>query len=87
MRSRASTAGVAPSGAALRYRETLKSLEQRLDPEAWVQVHRSAVVPLREVQCLLRGPAGARVRLADGAEVPVSVTYLARLEAALAARG
>jgi DNA-binding LytR/AlgR family response regulator len=69
------------------HRETLKSLEQRLDPEAWVQVHRSAVVPLREVRCVLRGPAGARVRLADGAEVPVSATYLARLEAALAARG
>jgi two-component system, LytTR family, response regulator len=68
------------------HRETLKSLEQRLDPAAWVQVHRSAIVPLREVRCVLRGPAGARVGLVDGAEVPVSATYLARLEAALAGR-
>jgi two-component system LytT family response regulator len=67
------------------HRETLRSLEQRLDPEAWVQVHRSAIVPLREVRSVLRGPAGVRVALADGAEVPVSATYLARLEAALAA--
>ena len=67
------------------HRETLKSLEQRLDPDAWVQVHRSAIVPLREVRCVLRGPAGVRVVLVDGGEVPVSATYLARLEAALAA--
>jgi two-component system LytT family response regulator len=67
------------------HRETLKSLEQRLDPEAWVQVHRSAIVPLREVRCVLRGSAGVRVMLVDGAEVPVSATYLARFEAALAA--
>ena len=67
------------------HRETLKSLEQRLDPEAWVQVHRSAIVPLREVRCVLRGPAGVRVGLVDGTEVPVSATYLARLDAALAA--
>lgn len=67
------------------HRETLKSLEQRLDPAAWVQVHRSAIVPLREVRSVLRGPAGVRLELVDGTEVPVSATYLARLEAALAA--
>ncbi|MGH9885280.1 MAG: LytR/AlgR family response regulator transcription factor [bacterium] len=67
------------------HRDTLKSLEQRLDPAAWVQVHRSTIVPLREVRCVLRGPAGVRVALVDGAEVPVGATYLARLDAALAA--
>jgi two-component system LytT family response regulator len=67
------------------HRETLKSLEQRLDPEAWVQVHRSAIVPLREVRSVLRGLAGVRVELVNGTEVAVSATYLPRLEAALAA--
>jgi hypothetical protein len=42
-------------------------------------------VPLREVRCVLRGPAGVRVGLIDGTEVPVSATHLARFEAALAA--
>jgi DNA-binding LytR/AlgR family response regulator len=69
------------------HRETLKSLERRLDPGEWMQVHRSAIVPLREVRSVVRGAAGARVRLADGTEVPVSAAHLARLEAALAARG
>jgi two-component system LytT family response regulator len=60
------------------HRETMRSLEQRLDPDAFVQVHRSVIVPVREVRSLLRAPA--RICLADGSEVPVSASHLARLE-------
>lgn len=65
-------------------RATLQSLEARLDPAAFVRVHRSYVVRLDEVR-EVRGAAGGdgTVLLRDGAELPVSRTYRERLLDAL----
>jgi len=54
-------------------RESLASLEQRLDPERFVRVHRSAIVRLANVRELRSAAAGESVLvLRDGTRVPVS---------------
>ncbi len=54
-------------------RERMKTLASRLDPEAFVRVHRSAIVRLDEIELLLRGSGGDYgVRLQDGTTVSVS---------------
>lgn len=62
-------------------RETMAALEARLDPGAFLRVHRSAIVNLDRVR-ELRPCAGGdyRVLLADGAELRLSRGYRARLE-------
>ena len=59
-------------------RTPLKELVTQLDPEQFVQVHRSVVVNLRSVAHVTRGPnETADVHLKGRAEVlPVSRTYL-----------
>jgi two-component system LytT family response regulator len=54
-------------------RESLSSLEARLDRRQFVRVHRSALVNLEHIR-EIRTPAGgeASVRLRSGAEVPLS---------------
>jgi hypothetical protein len=55
------------------HRETLRSLERRLDPVRFRRVHRSAVVNLDFVRSVRNGPGGEWVlTLETGAVVPVS---------------
>jgi two-component system, LytTR family, response regulator len=68
-------------------RETMGSLEARLDPQRFFRVHRSAIVNLdrvREVQFLFRGEHV--VILHDGTKLKLSRGRLDRLEAMLAGR-
>ena len=54
-------------------RESLASLEQRLDPSRFIRVHRSAIVPLDRVREMRSGSTGEWVLvLRDGTRVPVS---------------
>jgi two-component system LytT family response regulator len=54
-------------------RESLASLEQRLDPERFIRVHRSAIVRLDRVREMRSAAAGESVLvLRDGTRVPVS---------------
>lgn len=59
-------------------RTSLKELVARLDPEQFVQVHRSVAVNLRSIDHLVRGEnETARIHLKQRAEVlPVSRSYL-----------
>ena len=66
-------------------RETLKSLESRLDPARFLRVHRSAIVRIDLVRELKPQPSGDyQLRLDGGARVPMSRGYrdavLARLD-------
>ena len=54
-------------------RERMKTLASRLDPSAFVRVHRSAIVRLDEVELILRSGGGDyAVRLEDGTTLSVS---------------
>jgi two-component system LytT family response regulator len=54
-------------------RERMQTLEERLDPAAFIRVHRSAIVRLDRIDALLRSSGGDyAVRLKDGTELPVS---------------
>ena len=62
-------------------RQTLTELEQQLDPERFVRVHRSAIVNVdrvREIHPLFRGDCA--LVLADGARVKLSRTHRDRFE-------
>jgi two-component system, LytTR family, response regulator len=75
------------SGKAHLLRETMGSLEARLNPERFFRVHRSAIVNLdrvREVQLLFRGEH--LVILHDGTQLKLSRNRLEKLEAMLAGR-
>lgn len=66
-------------------RSTLAALEQRLDPEVFVRIHRDTLVHLDHVRGIQRWPGGGgyRVVLADGTERPIARRYQPRLEARL----
>ena len=67
-------------GASHLYRATLAELEQRLDSEVFVRVHRSAIVNLERVARVEPFFHGEYVlTLADGTRVTCSRTYSARL--------
>ena len=54
-------------------RESLASLEQRLDPNRFIRVHRSAIVPLDRVREMRSVAPGESVLvLRDGTRIPVS---------------
>jgi two-component system LytT family response regulator len=54
-------------------RRSLRWLEERLDPDAWVRVHRSAIVNVRRLVEIRRlGPEEHAAVLRGGREVPVS---------------
>ena len=54
-------------------RESLASLERRLDPDAFVRVHRSAIIRLDRVRELRSSPfGGSTIILRDGTQIPVS---------------
>ena len=65
------------------HRETMRSLGERLDPAEFVQVHRSAIVAVREVRSVQRTSAGTLVKLASGEAVPVGATFVAQLHRVL----
>jgi two-component system LytT family response regulator len=61
-------------------RETLSELERRLDPEAFIRIHRSAIVrieSIREVESLFHGDYEAVLR--SGERLPVGRRYRERL--------
>ncbi|HET6204972.1 MAG TPA: response regulator [Planctomycetota bacterium] len=65
-------------------RETMASLEGRLDPARFVRIHRSTIVNLdrvRELEPLFHGDYAVRLR--DGTRLTMSRGYRARLERAL----
>lgn len=64
------------AGANYLHRESLASLEQRLDPAKFLRIHRSAIVRRAAVTRVRTGPFAALVAvLSDGAEVRVGRTY------------
>jgi two-component system LytT family response regulator len=65
-------------------RERMQSLEERLDPEVFFRIHRSAIVRLDRVDTLLHAAGGDyAVRLKDGTELSVSRGRREELEARL----
>ncbi|NWG54467.1 MAG: response regulator transcription factor [Hydrogenophilaceae bacterium] len=74
-------------GRTLLYRETMTNLEERLDPEMMLRVHRSAFVNWGRLRSVRRDLGGRLFAvLASGAEVPVSRAYASRVLAELKAR-
>jgi len=62
-------------------RETMNTLEERLDPRQFVRIHRSAIVRLPLVETLLRGAGGDyEVVLKGGFRLPVSRSRREELE-------
>lgn len=54
-------------------RERMQTLEEKLDPNVFFRIHRSAIVRLDRVDALLHAPGGDySVRLKDGTELSVS---------------
>jgi len=65
-------------------RETMAGLEQRLDPQIFLRVHRSFIVNLQYVrEMLIENEGDASAVLADGRRVPVSRGYRSRIQALL----
>jgi len=66
-------------------RETMTSMEQRLDPHAFLRVHRSSIVNLKYVREVRTEPQGDFVvHMVDGRKVPMSRSYHARIRELLA---
>lgn len=62
-------------------RETMQTLEDRLDPRQFIRIHRSAIVRLSLVETLLRGAGGDyEVQLKGGLKLPVSRSRREELE-------
>jgi two-component system LytT family response regulator len=62
-------------------RETIGSLENRLDPHSFLRVHRSAIVNLHHVKEVKNEADGdATVVLKSGEEVPMSRSYRAKIQ-------
>lgn len=63
-------------------RETMAGLEQRLDPQVFLRVHRSSIVNLQYVrEMLIENEGDASAILTDGRRVPVSRGYRSRIQA------
>jgi two-component system LytT family response regulator len=68
-------------------RERMQQLEERLDPEVFMRVHRSVIVRLDRIDVMLRSAGGDyAVRLKDGTELSVSRSRREALEERLGAR-
>ena len=68
-------------------KDTITSLEQRLDPELFLRVHRSAIVSLARVKSVRRRlPRGHYLVMEGGAVIPVGPSYAAGVLARLKAR-
>jgi len=66
-------------------RASLASLESRLDPQAFLRVHRAAIINIDEVR-ETRNCGALSLVLSDGTEVPVSRSRKSAVEAALVPR-
>lgn len=65
-------------------RRTMSQMEQQLDPERFLRIHRSTIVNLEQVRELRSGgPGDYRVRLGDGTELRLSRGRKDRLNAML----
>lgn len=61
-------------------RETMSRLEQKLDPDRFVRIHRSAMVNLDHVEEIRHWSSGEyRVELDDGTELKLTRTYRERI--------
>ncbi len=75
-------------GRTLLHRETMSHLEQKLDPEIMLRVHRSAFINWRRLRVVRRDDRGRLLAvLADGQEVPISRAYAQRVMAEMRQRG
>jgi two-component system LytT family response regulator len=62
-------------------RDRMQNLEERLDPERFFRIHRSAIVQIDRIETLLRGAGGDyAVRLRGGVQLPVSRNRREELE-------
>ena len=62
-------------------RESMQHLEERLDPERWMRVHRSAIVQLDRVDALLRSEGSEyHVQLKGGVRLRVGRSRREALE-------
>jgi two-component system LytT family response regulator len=62
-------------------RQTMKNLEERLDPDQFARVHRTAIVNLAFVQEIHDGDYGdAEIHLKTGGRVPISRTHRSSLK-------
>lgn len=74
-------------GRTLLYRETMAHLEERLDPDVMLRVHRSAFVNWARLKSVRRDSSGRLLAVLDnGDEVAVSRAYAARVMAEMKAR-
>lgn len=65
------------------HRETMKSLVERLDRRAFVQVHRSVIVALARVRGIERSGMRASVVVDNGDKYPIGASFLSNVERAL----
>ncbi|ATC94676.1 LytR/AlgR family response regulator transcription factor [Pseudoalteromonas tunicata] len=66
-------------------RKTMKELEQELDPNLFVRVHRSAIVNTKQINKLVTQVSGEyQLVLANGQELKVSRSYRDKVKSALA---
>ena len=66
-------------------RKTMKELEQELDPNLFVRVHRSAIVNTKQISKLVTQVSGEYLLVLDnGQELKVSRSYRDKVKAALA---
>lgn len=66
-------------------RETMKRMEQRLDPQQFVRIHRGAIINVDSIDVLEPWQHGEYiVRLKDGARLMASRVYVGRLKALIA---
>jgi DNA-binding LytR/AlgR family response regulator len=74
-------------GRTLLYRETMSHLEERLDPDVMLRVHRSAFVNWARLRAVHRDSSGRLLAILDtGDEVPVSRAYAQRVMSEMKAR-
>ena len=74
------------AGRTFAVRERMQQLEERLDPEVFMRVHRSVIVRLDRIDVMLRSAGGDyAVRLKDGTELSVSRSRRDALEERLGA--
>lgn len=68
------------SGASYLYQETLSSLEQRLDPDEFIRIHRSCIIRKTAIAKVRKAPFSTQlVILHDGSELRVGRSYSKKL--------
>ena len=74
-------------GSSYLLRETIGGMEERLDPDAFIRVRRSALVRRGRIAAIRRrGYGDFRIQLSTGQEVRVGTTYLKQVRALIAPR-